>query len=160
MDAWRRVGRLSGIVRARGDVRLRPIIIAVLIVLYGCSRASTAEPRATQTPDTAVRPFPLPTIYLIVDVGKPGQPHLKPKQRAWIGRILRTPYYSHRVATLRYLNVDESPGGPPLDVFLDDGTLIVDHVANNRPCNDVYHDGYFSAPPPFCESYALPSPVR
>jgi hypothetical protein len=90
-------------------------------------------------------------------VGKPGQPHLQPKQKAWIGRILRTPYYKLRVANLRYVL---SPAGPPLAVFDQFGNLIVDHVASNEPCNPFFHDGYFSAQPPGCESEALPSPVR
>jgi len=110
-----------------------------------------------------VRPYPLPRIYRVVDVGKPGQPHLEPKQQVWIARILRTPYYEHRVPSLRYLNYALSPIGPPLAVFVqsgENGSLIVDHVASNWPCNPWYFEGGFVAATPGCDRDALPSPVR
>jgi hypothetical protein len=107
--------------------------LAALTGLCACLHTTTTEQKA----EPSSQPYPIPTIYRIADVGKPGQPHLQPKQKAWIGRILRTPYYKLRVANLRYVL---SPAGPPLAVFDQFGNLIVDHVASNEPCNPFFHD--------------------
>ncbi len=129
-------------------------------MLVACSHAapdpSNAKPTSTSSYD--------PTVYRIDDLGKPGQPTLTKAQAVWVTRILRTPYYQHRHAQLRYLD-DDFNSDPPLGVFLqigDGGVEIVDHVGTNEPCNGAYnpreHD--FVANTPGCEDEALPSPVK
>jgi len=154
------VAHFQQFTQLRVVIRLAMWLPLLGIAATGCSHtqaiASKPSPRPTPSYDI--------TIYRVTDIGKPGQPRLTPKQAAWVARILRTPYYRHRLAQLSYLDDSFDPA-PPLGVFLGDrngGAQIVDHEAYNWPCNGSYnpreHD--FVANTPGCESEALPSPVK
>jgi hypothetical protein len=113
--------------------------------------------------------FPL-TVYRVNAAGKPGQPSLTPDQRAWLSRILRTPYFAQHVDRLQYVMLDLSKPnpymeGPPLVVILEDtsdqGWVVIDHQATNEFCNPAYW--YASSSLDLeqgCKKKQLPSPIR
>ena len=56
-----------------------------------------------------------------IGVRKACQLHLNTRQRAWLTRIVKTPYYARRIARLQYamLPLDNgNPSGPPLNAFV------------------------------------------
>jgi hypothetical protein len=107
-----------------------------------------------------------PPIFRVEDIGRLGQPHLTSRQLNWISRIRRTPYFKHRLSTLRYVMIDLSGHqwpGPPLVVFVENGpgsgqgVVIVDH--SSIACNMSYFNYEIAPGTPGCQPL-LPSPVQ